>query len=74
VATKRIKFIKAWMMVPVGAEMDFDAPVADLLIQRGRAVEVLPPEPITMPAPTPTSAKVSKKSARRGARNAKLHR
>jgi hypothetical protein len=32
-------------MVPVGAEREFDVPVADLLIQVGRAVEVRPPAP-----------------------------
>lgn len=71
-ATKRIKFIKAWMMVPVGAERDFDTPVADELIRVGRAVEVRLPDPVPAAALTPPN--VSKKAARREARNAKLQR
>jgi hypothetical protein len=69
-ATKRIKLLKPWMMTPAGAEVEFQTSVADLLIQRGRAVEVKPPEPKPEPAPP----KISKKSARREAKNAKLHR
>jgi hypothetical protein len=64
-ATKRIKFIKPWAMVSAGEVRDFDTPVADELIRTGRAQEVQPPAP----APPP----VSKKAARREARNAKLH-
>jgi hypothetical protein len=54
------------MMVAAGEVRDFDAPVAEQLIRTGRALEVQPP------APEPL--KVSKKAARREARNAKLHR
>jgi hypothetical protein len=53
-------------MVPAGAEREFDVPVADLLIKNGRAKE------IQLPKPTPP--KLSKKAAKREARNAKLHR
>jgi hypothetical protein len=60
--------IKAWAMVSAGAEVEFEAAIADELIRVGRAVEVKPPEPA--PAVTP----VSKKEARRDARNAKLQR
>jgi hypothetical protein len=36
-ATKRIKLIKPWQVHPAGAEVDFPVPIADLLIERGRA-------------------------------------
>jgi hypothetical protein len=66
-------------MVPVGAEREFDVPVADLLIQVGRAVEVRPPAP---PIPTPDlnpfrpfmPTRDEKKAAKKDRRNAKLHR
>lgn len=49
-ATKRIKFIKAWNMTPAGAEMELDAPIADLLICRGRAEEI---KEVQAQSPTP---------------------
>jgi hypothetical protein len=52
VATKkRVKFLKAWQMVSAGAEMELDAPIADLLIQRGRAIEVKAEAPLPTTAP-----------------------
>jgi hypothetical protein len=51
VATKRIKLLKPWMMSPAGAEVEFQTSVADLLIQRGRAVEVRPTAPVPVSAP-----------------------
>ena len=41
-ATKRIKLIKAWAMSGAGEVVEYDAPIADLLIQRGRGVAVAP--------------------------------
>lgn len=63
-ATKRIKFIKPWMMVPAGAERDFEAPIADLLIKNGRAKEV------QALAPTPAVAPVSKRALRKALKKA----
>lgn len=63
-ATKRIKFIKPWMMVPAGAERDFDAPIADLLIKNGRAKEV------QTPAPQQVLTKAQQKRIRKQLRNA----
>jgi hypothetical protein len=60
VATKRVKFIKPWQMTPAGAEMELDAPVADLLIKRGRAEEVKEPT-------APLSKKALKKLKRNNA-------
>jgi hypothetical protein len=37
---KTIKFIKAWQLHTVGAEITVNAPIADLLIANGRAEEV----------------------------------
>ena len=40
---KTIKFIKAWQLHVIGATITVNAPIADLLIQRGRAEEVVQP-------------------------------
>lgn len=61
-ATKRIKFIKPYQMFGVGQEATLDAPIADLLIQRGRAEAVI--VPISAPKPTLTSKKALRKNLR----------
>lgn len=41
-ATKTIKLIKPWHLHPAGQVLTVDAPVADLLIESGRAEEIKP--------------------------------
>lgn len=43
-ASKTVKMLKAWLLHPVGEEFTTDESVADLLIARGAAEEVKPPE------------------------------
>lgn len=38
---KTIKFLKPWQFHTVGATLTINAPIADLLIQNGRAEEVV---------------------------------
>lgn len=40
---KTIKFVKPWGLHPTGEEITIDEPIADLLIQNGRAEEVVQP-------------------------------
>lgn len=54
---KTIKFIKAWQLHTVGAEITIDAPIADLLIANGRAEEVKPEPKKAKPSSKPVSAK-----------------
>lgn len=62
VATKRIKLLKPWTTFAVGAEVEFQTSVADLLIQRGRAVEV-----------KETPATVSRKALKKALRAARAN-
>ena len=52
-------------MSAAGAEVEFDAPIADLLVQRGRAKEVL------AQAPVPATLKVDPKALKRALRKSK---
>lgn len=51
------------MMVPAGAEREFNTPIADELIRNGRAVEV-------KESPAPLSRKALKKLAKKSVSNA----
>lgn len=68
-ATKRVKFLKPWQMTPAGAEMELDAPVAELLIIRGRAEEIKE-APAALP---PKTLKIDPKALKRALKKARLN-